>query len=253
MLLRDDFDAEVLDASRWSVPFGDGTYYGRTQVRPPTHPPRLEDGRLRLALETWNPWHRVPGDSFLGSEIVSRDVWAVEEGGGLSFRARVRLSPGTPAGLDAGVFLYRHLPGRDARDEIDFELLGNDAAAGRARVLTNLYDREDFASAGRPRFVALPADDLTAFHVYEIRCYADRVEWRLDDRLVRVETEGAPRTPMGARLNLWAVDSHFRQAYDAALQPATRAEDNRVFYSEVDWVEIRRLDHASGAGSLETE
>ena len=38
VLLRDDFDGPGLDATKWFVPTGPGTFFGRTQIRPPSEP-----------------------------------------------------------------------------------------------------------------------------------------------------------------------------------------------------------------------
>ncbi len=69
VLLRDDFDGSALDTTKWFVPTGDGTFFGRTQIRPPSAPLTVGGGVIRLQLDTWNPSALVPGDSFFGSEI----------------------------------------------------------------------------------------------------------------------------------------------------------------------------------------
>ena len=43
VLLRDDFDGTALDTAKWFVPTGPGTFFGRTQIRPPSLPlPRAQ-------------------------------------------------------------------------------------------------------------------------------------------------------------------------------------------------------------------
>jgi len=36
VLLRDDFDGPSLDTSKWFVPIGPESFFGRTQIRPPS-------------------------------------------------------------------------------------------------------------------------------------------------------------------------------------------------------------------------
>ena len=94
VLLRDDFDGSALDASKWFVPTGPGTFFGRTQIRPPSEELVVENGVIRLRLDTHNPTAAVPGDSFWGSEIDTLETYEVASG--LSFSARVRLVAGAP-------------------------------------------------------------------------------------------------------------------------------------------------------------
>ncbi len=239
VLLRDDFDGSSLDTSKWFVPTGDGTFFGRTQIRPPSVPLTVADGVIRLQLDTYNPSAQVPGDSFFGSEIDTLESYAVESG--LSFFARVRIVGGAPGGLVGSLFSFVFLPGIPGHDEIDFELLSNDVVAAQERVLTNVFDDDDFSQPGDPVFANVARLDLTAWHVYEIRWTATRIEWYVDSALVRVETETVPDEPQNVRLNFWAPDMFFTAAYDAALQPAAAPEDNEVYYYEVDFVEVRRL------------
>ncbi len=77
VLLRDDFDAPRLDSSKWTVPTGAASFFGRTQIRPASVPLGITGGSTRLQLDTHNPWALVPGDSFLGSEIDSVDSYAL--------------------------------------------------------------------------------------------------------------------------------------------------------------------------------
>jgi hypothetical protein len=239
LLLRDDFDGAALDTAKWLVPTGEGTFFGRTQIRPPTMPLEVSGGVIRLQLDTWNPSGQVPGDSFLGSEIDSVETWPVASG--LSFQARTRLVPGVPGGVVGSVFSYVFLPAIPGHDEIDFELLGNDVVASRERVLTNVFDDADFSQPGDPLFVGRPGLDPSAFHLYEVRWLPGRVEWWVDGERVRVETETVPDAPQNVRLNFWAPDAFFADAYDAALQPATSPGENQTWYYEVDFVEVRRL------------
>jgi hypothetical protein len=239
VLLRDDFDGPVLDTALWFVPTGPGTFFGRTQIRPPSVPLTLTGGVIRLQLDTFNPSALIPGDSFFGSEIDTIATYAVETG--LSFRARVRFAPGVPGGLVGSLFSFVFLPAIPGHDEIDFELLSNDVAAANERVLTNVFDDDDFSQPGDKEFANVAGLDLEEFHEYEIRWFASKLEWYVDDVLVRTETDTVPNDPQNVRLNFWAPDSFFAEAFDGALIPAASAGANQIWFYEVDFVEIRRL------------
>lgn len=238
VLLRDDFDGPALDMSKWFVPSGPGTFFGRTQIRPPSEALSVEDGVIRLQLDTHNPTAQVPGDSFWGSEIDT--LHSYEVGPGLSFLARVRFVAPLPGGLVGSLFSFVFLPEIPGHDEIDFELLSNDVAAAEERVLTNVFDDDDFSQPGDKAFANVAGLDLTEFHIYEIRWYPDRVEWYVDDEHVRTETDTVPDDSQNIRLNFWAPDMFFSDAYDAALVPAATAENNEIYFFEVDFVEVRR-------------
>lgn len=239
VLLRDDFDGPSLDTSKWFVPIGPESFFGRTQIRPPSQALAVENGVIRLQLDTHNPDALVSGDSFWGSEIDTIDAYEVASG--LSFSARVRFASGVPGGLVGSLFSFVFLPAIPGHDEIDFELLSNDVVAAEERVLTNVFDDDDFSQPGEKAFTQVVGLDLTAFHVYEIRWHSDRVEWYVDGNLVRTETDTVPNDPQNVRLNFWAPDEFFTEAYDATLVPAAAAGNNEVYFYEVDFVEIRRL------------
>lgn len=202
VLLYDAFTAPALDAGMWHQPTGCGTWFGRTQIRPPAFPLESAGGALRLPLESFNP----SGLSFWGSEIVSNAEFAPPEGGVLSVSARVRLASPTLPGFDASLFLYRVRAPATAcdasplRDEIDFELLSSQIGSGQ--VLTNVYDAEAIGGAGAPEYPILAGFDPRAWHELEIRWARDRIEWRVDGALVRVETERVPAGPMAVRPEL---------------------------------------------------
>ncbi len=238
VLLRDDFDGSALDTTKWFVPTGDGTFFGRTQIRPPSVPLTVADGRIRLQLDTYNPCPMPPCDSFLGSEFRSVDSYEVELG--LEFEARVRLVAPLPGGLVGAVFSFVFLP-PDRRDEIDFELLSNDLVASEERVFTNVFENDDFSQPGAKAFAPVAGLDLSAFNTYTVRWLPDRVEWFVNGALVRTETTTVPDDPMNVRLNFWAPNMFFVEAYDASLQPAAVEEDNEIYFTEVDYVEIRRV------------
>ncbi|MFQ5599259.1 MAG: glycoside hydrolase family 16 protein [Candidatus Krumholzibacteriia bacterium] len=238
-MLRDDFEGAALDPALWFVPAGPGTFFGRTQIRPPSEPLEVSNGLIRLRLDTHNPTAQTPGDSFWGSEIVTQEIFA--RGTGLAFRARVRVVEPVPGGLVGSLFSFAFDPQAGVRDEIDFELLSNDIVADRGRVLTNVFDDADFSIPGDTSFVSVPGLDLTAFNEFEIQWLPDRIQWRVNGSLVREEFDTLADAPMTVRLNFWAPGASFAAAYDPDLQPASTPEGNEVFFYEVDFVEIRTV------------
>ena len=234
VLLRDDFNGTALDSQTWEIPAGVGTFLGRTQLRPPSESIRVADGVLRLRIDSYNPTAIKPGDSFWGSEIVSRQMFA--RGTGLVFLARVRLVDPVP-GMVASLFAYRS--GMGTRDEIDFEMLTNDVAFNR--VLTNLFRNEGFTSAGDPRNVIAPGFLATDFNELEFEWRPEVVRWKINGRVVREESMNIPGDPMTLRLNFWVPSTDFASAYDARLHPESTPIENHSFFYEVDSVEVRAL------------
>jgi beta-glucanase (GH16 family) len=231
VLLRDDFDGSSLDANTWLMPEGAGTFLGRTQLRPPSAPVQVSNGLLRLRLDMYNPTALTTGDSFWGSEVVTRQTFV--RGDGLAFKARMRVPGSVPGGLVAALFAYA-LRGA-ARDEIDFELLTN----AQSRVLTNVFNNQGFSEAGRP----LSVGDVMAgqFNEFEIQWLPDRLRWMVNGQLTRELLDNVPESPMTIRLNMWAPAADFADAFNAALRPASTNGANQTFICEVDYVEVRAL------------
>lgn len=236
ILVRDDFSGASIDTSTWFMPAGEGSFLGRTQLRPPSELLEVAGGVLRLRLDTYNPTARVPGDSFWGSEIATRRLF--ERGAGLIVRARVRLVPPVPPGLVASLFAYATRGG--VRDEIDFEMLTSDVARTGRRILTNVFDDDPFSVPGSARFAQISGIEWTLFNELEMQWLPGRVRWLVNGIVVREETRRVPDEPMSVRLNVWAPARDFPAAFSSALQPARSAGENQTFYSEVDWIEIRR-------------
>jgi beta-glucanase (GH16 family) len=231
LVFRDDFDGSSMDDGRWFMPEGAGTFFGRTQLRPARERLQVTNGVIRLRLDTHNPTARTPGDSFWGSEIVTRQTFDV--GSGLSFSARVRLGGALPGGLVASLFSYALTGG--VRDEIDFELLTNDYS----RVLTNVFQADGFSTGGRPVYVS--GIDASGFNELTIEWRATQIRWKVNGVIVRELVERVPLTPMSIRLNLWAPASDFAAAFNPSLQPSATAGGNQTYFYDVDWVEVRRL------------
>ena len=244
VIFSDNFDGAELDLTRWMLPVWqsptDGTFLGRTQLRvaPGAAPPGTSGGLLHLQLDTYNPTAQTPGDSFYGQEIISRTTFS--RGEGLAFETRARVVLPTPGGIVYAPFLYALIPGENAHDEIDFELLTNEVQSGTNRVQTNVYDHEPWG-AGSPQFSSVPGGDLTQYHTYRTEWLPDQVRWYVDGMLIRTETVKVPDGSMPVYLNTWAPAADWVEAYSGALQPATSAADNQTFFFDVDYVTVSSL------------
>lgn len=241
VLFFDDFSGSSLDMNLWKLPDpGPGSFLGRTQLRL-SEVPQLVNGVARLRLDTYNG-----GSSFLGSEIMTRQIF--ERGGGLAFEARTRLVD-PPPGLVGSVFTYQY--NAPVRDEIDVELLSNEVQAGTQRVLTNAFNDAGFDSPGAWAFVSVPGLDLRQFNTYRVEWYPDAICWYVNGVLVRTERGVVPDSPTNVRLNFWAPASDFAAAYSAALQPARWPWQNQTFYYEADYVRVESLTGTFRNGGFE--
>ena len=248
LLLRDDFEgAGPVDQAVWRLPFlDDGAFFGRTEVKTDRsiHYPVKSSGTIRLQLDTFrdNGFGQSNG-LFHGASLQTKRNFIVA--GGLRYLARVRLVD-DQGGLDGGAFLFdvQRFDNQNllVRDEIDFELLSNFTDV----VLTNFWNEGTFFGpdgGGTPLFVSdNPEYNNREFHNYRLDWFPDRMEWYIDDQIVRVRNTDVPDDPMNFRLNLWAPDSNFPAGFNADLQLAQTAEQNETFEYEVDFVELRQLN-----------
>jgi Glycosyl hydrolases family 16 len=271
LLLRDDFDGTGnVDTTVWRLPFGDseGTFVGRTQFRgdSATDLPQqgiaeasAEDGKvMEVNLDTYSPID--PGNQFLGTDVLTKRNFG--RAGGISYEARMRLKPTTTAGLVGSGFLYNVTrespPGTTVRDEIDLEMLGNQATGAMTQdPFTNVWNDGNFASPGNGGYVDISGFDLTQFHNYRVDWTPQSVKWYVDNQLVRTVTSGVPDDPMNLHFNLWAPDSSFADAFSSALQPAATPGANATYTLQVDHVEVNRTNTTTSAnlltdGSFET-
>jgi beta-glucanase (GH16 family) len=189
---------------------------------------------LSLQFETYNS--AAPGTSFLGSEIITKQRFAIEDGG-VAFEARVRFSL-PAAGVVAGFFAFQFDENTNRHSAIEFVLLGNDAVAKRHRVVTNVYSDEAFGM-GSPAFVSV--DDTSQFHAYRIEWLRDRVRWLVDSQLMREDRLRVPQQPMELHLNIWAPGADWNEAYSSELRLASDRKFNQSYFVEVDYVEIDRI------------
>ncbi|HVX12030.1 MAG TPA: DUF4214 domain-containing protein [Pirellulales bacterium] len=238
-LFHDDFSGAALDATAWLTPTGPASFYGRTQIRAAEVPVPVVGSLARLQLDTYNPTARTPGDSFYGSEIVSNQTFAPTADTEVVIEARVRAEAPFPKGLVDAFFLYSLDPGGASRDEIDFELLGNDAI--NQQVLTNSYDHDDFNQPGDNMLVNMAGLDPTGFNTFRIDWSLNHIEWFINDHLLREKDGNLPTSPMQLHFNTWAPDPSFSAAYSSTLRPASSPSGNQEFTYDLDNVTVRAI------------
>jgi hypothetical protein len=243
VLLEDNFDGAALNTALWRIPDpGPASFLGRTQLRV-SAPPEVSGGVVKLRLDSHNPTALTPGDSFLGSEIISKQVF--NRGAGISVEARMRLLSPTHGGIVGGFFLYDNDPAPIVRDEITDELLSNQAVNGKHDLMTNAFDDAPFSSPGKLQLVDVPGLDLTAFNTYRIDWLPDRIRWLVNGQLVREELDVVPGDLMTLRFNIWATDPNFALAYDPSLAPVAIPEQNQTRFYEIDHVILRSIPEPS--------
>ncbi|TWT40839.1 glycoside hydrolase family 16 protein [Botrimarina hoheduenensis] len=260
LLLRDDFDGTgIVDSTVWRLPFGtEGTFVGRTQYRGDSAVDMplqgvaealATDGKVtEIKLDTYSPLD--PGNAFLGTDLLTKRNFA--QGGGITFEARMRLKPTTAGGVVGGFFLYdvtRDSPAGAnnlVRDEIDWELLGNQGVSGGAQdPATNYWNDGPFTgpgSGGDLEFHNVAGLNLTQFQNYKVEWTPQSLKWFVNDQLVRTETTNIPNDPQKLHFNMWAPDSGFAAAFNAALQPAATPGAGVTYAAQIDHVEVNRIN-----------
>lgn len=236
-LFFDDFSAplnpNIWDYNHFSSA-NNPSFYGRTQQRQTL--PSVSNGVLHLQLDTFNPTNLPPPapPTFYGSEAITRQTFAPSNGAGIAFEVSARIV--TPvAGIVGGLFGYNFNSATSLHNELDTELLGNDAAAGHNRAETNVYNNEP-SDAGHPQFV--PVIDLAQFHIYRMEWFPDRVRWLIDNYLVREDTVHIPQGALALHLNIWAPKNDFADAYSASLQPTSNVASKVSYFVDVDYVRV---------------
>lgn len=236
-LLDDPFVGSRVNGKLWHIPAWDpagSTYYGRTQIRTSENspPPKVSHNAVHLALDSHNP----TGFSFYGTELISNKYYKV--GRGLDLQVTARLNTPVDGGVVGGLFLYYLKPG-GAHDEADVELLSNEVASGGRRFQSNIYDNEPLG-AGAPWFSRLPnRGRITEYHTYGMRITRSAVTWTVDGTVIRSETTRVPDGPFQIHLNLWAPDTTWAKAYNAAIQPTRDPEQNVRYTMDIDRVLLR--------------
>jgi hypothetical protein len=206
---------------------------------------------MEIHLDTFSPVD--PGNQFLGTDLLTKRNFA--RAGGLTFEARMRLKPTTTGGLVDGFFLFdttrENPPGTLVRDEIDFELISNQATGAATQdPFTNYWNDEPFSDPGDGQFVNVAGLDLTQFQDYKVEWTPQHIKWYVNDQLVRTQTSNVPDDPMNLHFNLWAPDSSFADAFNAALQPAATSGANQRYSVQVDHVEVNRINTTASENLL---
>ncbi|CAN5120304.1 hypothetical protein BH11PSE14_BH11PSE14_00370 [soil metagenome] len=230
VVFRDDFNGSQLNASAWGV----GTWkLGRTQLG---NVPVVSGGIAQLRFDTYR---------LTGAEIYSKSNYDLQNG--VEFEARVRMNQ-LPSGLVTSLFTYNTLNAKS--DELDIEVLSKQVnlASGGAPLLLTTWNDWDEASptygdgvhhASQSALVA--GLDVNQFHTYTIRWLPGRTEWLVDGVQVASSTLAQPDLATPIRLNFWAPASSWSDAYDARLKLVSTKRQNKSYYYDIDWVEVRRL------------
>ena len=242
--VNEQFSGTSVDTSVFTFSgAGDESFFGRTQLNSPDLPgafdaPEVSNGTLKLRLQTYNPFGSSAGNLFLADEIRTQQKFAPTPTAGVIYEIRARfiddaVNPLSP-GLVGGLFTFSvdaDFPNRFERDEIDFELLSN---TPQGSLLTNVFDDQNFFSAGNGLVVNVPNYDSTEFNDYRIEVNTDSIRFFVNDLLVREEFETLAIEPQDFRLNINAPDQSFDIAFSSALQPTDSPALNETFIMEVD-------------------
>ena len=252
-LLFDGFDIDAPDVDRvvWTTPEGNAGFFGRTALRNPLSTPGdtdllpIEDGSARLTLSTYNPTAVTPGDSFWGSQIATIEHFPVTDNG-VSIKARIRVPEQLKPGMVSAIFAYGFTGTcPTCRDELDIEFLSNlyQPDVMPPQVLLNQYadEPDGIGLPGQPSLADLPGFNPGDWHVAETRWFPNRVEWYVDGRLLRIETNNVPNGPMSANVNIWAPSQGFELAYSDELQPVANPAENEDYHLYIDWIRVSEI------------
>jgi hypothetical protein len=242
VVLFDDFNGPTLNTFLWGT--GDWLL-GRTRLgNPPIFGQEADTSFATLSHDTYNPSN--PGGSFRGAELLSLGQFTI--GAGKEFETRVRVSSET-RGLVMSFFSWGARgdnPRTWATDEIDFEYLSNlPTDAVQLTAWDDWKQRYTTYNDGihhSDQTVTIPGFARGGWNVLRFRCLADRVEWYVNDVLVRTGTNVVPNDPMNIRLNFWAPDLSWAAAYDAGLQPTANPAANQSYRYDIDYVKVSTLD-----------
>ena len=249
VIVDEQFNGDAVDTSVFTFSgSGNESFFGRTQLNSPQLPgtfdaPTVANGVLQLELNSYNPF--APGRFFLADEIRTVQEFAPTPDFGLSFETRARFvddatNPLAP-GLIGGAFLF----GVDTtafplvRDEVDFELLSN---FSQDAIFTNVFNDDNFSSAGNFQFTSVPGLDLTEFNDFRIETTLSSTDFFVNDQLVRTDTTDLAIDPQDFRLNINAQGPEFTAAFSDEIQPTANPAENETFIFEVDSLVISEID-----------
>ncbi|PQV63211.1 Glycosyl hydrolases family 16 [Abditibacterium utsteinense] len=198
----------------------------------------------RLPMRTYNDAYNASNPMLQSTEIFSKNTYQV--GTGIEFEARLR-GFNVPRGAVFGLYAYNEKgvwPNGYLKEEIDFEVLSNMAKNqfwsniwndwnGRYAYNDGIHNQDQIVTVGNMNY--------TAWTTYTARWYPDRVEWYVNGTLARTSKTIVPDDPLSVHFNIWAPDSGWAPAYDAAMQPTGNISKNVTCSLDVDYVRVRRL------------
>lgn len=248
-IFSDDFAGTSLDAAQWSY-YDANTFYGRTRFGNTPGITKDADGTsfLRVPLQTFNPTAGQAGESFFGTEVISKQFWPL--GAGLEYETRVRVMKDIPAGVVLAFFGYGfsgQWPDSYQQTEVDTEFL---TTQDGGKVHVNLWDDWNPLRGGARADVAgfTPLQSVPnlnwkdgGWHKFKFRWYPDHTEWIVDERWSYTENRVRPGAPMGVRFNTWVPASDWPVAYSSALLPATTLAANKIYTLDVDYFRVRPI------------
>jgi hypothetical protein len=236
-LFEDEFNGAQINTSQWDV-HDNNWFIGRTRFG---NTPQLltENGTsfARLMLDSYNP--QRPGMAFRGTEMWSRQQFVLANG--VEYTARMRAN-NVPSGAVLAFFTYRQRDfGNDFdQEEIDFELLTKQA--------NNAVWLNSWKGVGNDDSILATANfNRNNWHVYKIRWLHDKIEWLIDDVLVRTTSSRGIDDRMSVCFNMWVAESDWPQAYDAPLSPVSNSSQNTAASFDVDYIKVNRPAPLAGA------
>src|SRR5262249_39560623 len=114
----------------------------------------------------------------------------------------------------------------------------------------NYWNDQPFSHPGDGQYVNPAGLDLTQFQTYKVQWTPQSMKWYVNNTLVRTQTTNVPDDPLKLHFNLWAPDSSFADAFNAALQPTAVQANNQKYTVQVDHVEVNRINTTTSANLL---
>ena len=248
-LFEDQFNGTAWDSAKWDT-YNTSRYLQRTQFgNTPTIASENGVKFARFQLKTYNGDPRYSGTYLRGTEVITKTDFVV--GDGLEIEARLR-GKNLPRGIVFAFIMYNERgvwPETYLRDEIDFEYLTN---FSNDQMWLNIWDdwNPERGGANRSTITTAPGLDRNEWHTYKIRWLKDLVLWYVDGVVVRQSTDILPADPMKIHFNIWAAANQWATAYDENLPVTAVPAENKNFYMDVDYVQVRTLpDAVSGNGT----
>lgn len=254
VLFQDNFatPGTRLDLAKWSTETGCTSFFGRTQLADWVTPGGVGQfvvgaNGAELALNTYNP----TGSSLYGTHAKTLQSFQPTANTAVTLTARLKLTS-LQKGIVYGIYFYAPpaspCSGSNTNhDEIDIELVTNLLQPGSTpRVQLNRYAGEPLG-AGNGELVDLPGGfDPLAFHDWTIRWTPSRVDYLVDNTLLKSYTTHVPQGPMQANAVAWGPAADWAAAYDASLQPAGSQPQNQRFVGLLTGVTVAASDNYDG-------